>query len=168
MIASHMVHAPTTTSSKIEIWSNSQSFNICVEHCTIKKNIAFLLQQAPDIWGTCEETCRRIEVSKHWSDDYFVYSDKCPILVIKTSDDYFGYSDKCLILVIKTFALDMDTVACNEFNIVPSTWFLIYPRFTARSTDFANLRDSSRINHATKFVQKEPVSIEYVTHSLVI
>jgi hypothetical protein len=150
MIASHMVHAPTTTSSKIEIWSNSQSFNICVEHCTIKKNIAFLLQQAPDIWGTCEETCRRIEVSKHRSDDYFVYSDKCPILVIKT------------------FALDMDTVACNEFNIVPSTWFLIYPRFTARSTDFASLRASSRINHATKFVQKEPVSIEYVTHSLVI
>ncbi len=29
--ASHMVHAPTTTSSKNEIWSNSQNFNICVE-----------------------------------------------------------------------------------------------------------------------------------------
>ncbi len=90
------------------------------------------------------------EVPKHRSDHYFVYSDKYPILVIKT------------------FALDIDTVACNEFYIVPSTWFLIYPRFTARSTHFASLRASSRINHSTKFVQEEPISVEYVTHSLVI
>jgi hypothetical protein len=73
-----------------------------------------------------------------------------------------------ILTVIKTFALDIDTVACNEFNIVPSIGFLIYPKFTARSTNFASLRASSRINHSTEFVQKEPVSIEYVTHSLVI
>jgi hypothetical protein len=32
-----------------------------------------------------------------------------------------------ILTVIETFALDMDTVACNEFNIVPSIGFLIYP-----------------------------------------
>ncbi len=32
-----------------------------------------------------------------------------------------------ILTVIKAFALDMDTVACNEFNIVPSKGFLIYP-----------------------------------------
>jgi len=32
-----------------------------------------------------------------------------------------------ILTVIKTFALDIDTVACNEFNIVPSIGFLIYP-----------------------------------------
>jgi hypothetical protein len=32
-----------------------------------------------------------------------------------------------ILTVIKTFALDMDTVACNEFNIVPSIGFMIYP-----------------------------------------
>jgi hypothetical protein len=74
-----------------------------------------------------------------------------------------------ILTVIKTFALDIDTQGNgNEFNIVPSIGFPIYPRFIARSTDFASLRASSRINHSTKFVQKEPVSIEYVTPSLVI
>jgi len=28
--------------------------------------------------------------------------------------------------MIKTFTLDIDTVTCNEFNIVPSIGFLIY------------------------------------------
>jgi hypothetical protein len=109
MIASHMVHAPTTgASSKTEIWSNSQNFNICVKHCTIKKDIAFLVQQAPDIWGTREETCWRIEVPKHRSDGYFVYSDKYPILVIKT------------------FALDIDNVACKNSTSsqVQDFWFI--------------------------------------------
>jgi hypothetical protein len=32
-----------------------------------------------------------------------------------------------ILTVIETFALDIDTVACNEFNIVPSIGFLIYP-----------------------------------------
>jgi hypothetical protein len=32
-----------------------------------------------------------------------------------------------ILTVIKTFALDIDTVACNEFNIVPSIGFLIIP-----------------------------------------
>jgi hypothetical protein len=32
-----------------------------------------------------------------------------------------------ILTVIKTFALDIDTFACNEFNIVPSIGFLIYP-----------------------------------------
>jgi len=29
--------------------------------------------------------------------------------------------------MIKIFTLDIDIVACNEFNIVPSIGFLIYP-----------------------------------------
>jgi hypothetical protein len=29
--------------------------------------------------------------------------------------------------MIKTFALDLDTVACNECSILPSIRFLIYP-----------------------------------------
>jgi hypothetical protein len=32
-----------------------------------------------------------------------------------------------ILIVIETFALDIDTVAYNEFNIVPSIGFLIYP-----------------------------------------
>jgi hypothetical protein len=32
-----------------------------------------------------------------------------------------------ILTMIKIFALDIDTVACNEFNIVPSIGFLIYP-----------------------------------------
>jgi hypothetical protein len=29
--------------------------------------------------------------------------------------------------MIKTFALDLDTIAYNEFNIIPSIGFFIYP-----------------------------------------
>jgi hypothetical protein len=94
MIASHMVHAPTTTSSKIEIWSNSQNFNICVKHCTIKRTLHFFCSKLQ----ISEEHVKKHadEVPKHQSDGYFVYSDKYPILVIKT------------------FALDIDTVACKN------------------------------------------------------
>ncbi len=32
-----------------------------------------------------------------------------------------------ILTMIKTFALGLDTIAYNEFNIIPSIGFLIYP-----------------------------------------
>jgi hypothetical protein len=102
-----MVHAPITISSKNEIWSDSQNFNIYTE--SNKKNqfiLHYFLQQAPDIQGT---SLRNMLMK---------FQNINLMTTLSTLTNTFT--------MIKTFTLDLDTVAYNECSILASIRFLIY------------------------------------------
>jgi len=57
--------------------------------------------------------------------------------------------------MIKTFSLDLDTIAYNECNILPSIGFLIYPILPDPPT---LLQAASLINHSAKLFRRNQLA----------